>query len=282
MASARAIIGAAVCHPGDGPRPGVQHPRFRVMLFREWADPEGMPVALLAWGIAAVLCPAGTAGASLLPPPPPLPTLPPPPDVTGTIDDLLGTLGTATAPDGGGSPSGGSGVGTSGSGGAGGGDISSGTGSSGDATGAKTAPGAPPSPAALDTRAPRVKLKVRSSFAWVARTGRLKVRVTSDEPGVVAVGGTLRVRGKVTRLRAGVLGYRSPRTLTATLKLPRAALRSLARARNVRLSLNAIAVDVARNRRTATLKVTLTRPGKVVHLRHPRRSGGRRAVDSPG
>lgn len=237
------------------------------MPFREWVDAEGMRAALLVLGVAAVLCPAGTAAASLLPPPPSLPTLPPPPDLTGAIGDLLGTTDVGTAPAGGGTPSDGSGGGTSA------------TPSSGDATGSQSAAGTPTAP---DTRAPRVTLKVLSGFAWVARTGRLKVRVSCDEQGVVAVGGSLRVRRRVLRLAASGVGYRSPGTVTATIRLPRAALRQLARARSVRLSLQAVAVDVAHNQRTAALKVTLARSRKVAHLRPALRSAGRRAVDTPG
>jgi hypothetical protein len=237
-----------------------------------------MRAALLALGVAVVLCPAGTAGASLLPPPLPLPTVPPPPDLTGPIGDLLGTLGPAPAPDGGGSSPGGGGSPSAGGGSES--DSSTGTMSSGAVAGA---PGAVPVTTATtaDTRAPRVKLKLLSRFAWVARTGRLKVRVTSDEQGVVAVGGTARVRHKVLHLRASVLGYRSAKAKTATVELPRAALRELARARSVRLSLQALAVDVARNQRTTALKVTLTRGPKVAHLRPAPRLHGRRAVDSP-
>ena len=252
------------------------------MPFREGADPDGMRAALLAMGVAAFLCPAGTAAASLLPPLPSPPTLPPPPDLTGTIGDLLGTLGEAGTPGAGAVPPGGS-VGESpGPAGAGGGGSGEATpGATTPPSGATGSSGAAATPTAPDTRAPRVKLKVLSSFGWVARTGRLKVRVTSDEPSVVAVRGTLRVRRKVRRLAASVLGYRSARTLTATVRFPRAARPELARARSVRLSLQAIAVDVARNRRTTALEVTLSRPGKLAHLRRARRSGGRWGVDSP-
>ena len=59
-------------------------------------------------------------------------------------------------------------------------------------------------------------------------------------------------------------------------------MRAALRVRSMRLSLSALAVDVARNQRTTELKVTLSRPRKVVHLRRAHRSGGRRAVDSPG
>ena len=140
-----------------------------------------------------------------------------------------------------------------------------------------------------------MKVRILSKFAWVARTGRLKARVTADEQGVVAIGGTLRpgpgvrrrgrvvrVDRKVLRLRASVVGYQAPGTRTVTIRLPRVALTRLAHARSLRVSINLVGVDLARNQASSALKVTLTRTRKVAQLRHTRARRARTAVHSRG
>jgi hypothetical protein len=252
------------------------------MPFRGRADPVGMRAACLALAGGALLASAGNAAAQLLPP------LPPPPDLGGTIGDVTGLLGGSGSqpPDDGGT-SGGSGGTDGGSGGASGGSgaTSAGataTGSGGSESAATGAGGSSAeAPAPADVRAPRVSLTVVCSFSWIAGTGRLKARVTTDEPGSVTVGGTLRVGRKLVRLGPAEAAYPTAGAKTVTLALPRAAQHRLARVRSVRVSLQAVGLDASRNRAFTGLKRTLTRPREVAHLRHRHRRAAQRAVEGP-
>jgi hypothetical protein len=231
---------------------------------------------LASMGAVVSLAVPGPAAGDVLPP------LPPPPDPGGTIDGVLGALSPPSS--GGGAPAGSSDGGTPS------GSSSNGGSASGETTTtppADTAPSRAPagSPAASpphDTRAPAVRLKVVSSFVWVARTGRLKVRVTSDERGAVVVSGTVRASRKVVRLRSTTVQFPAAGARVVTVRVPRAGLRRLARARSLRLSLRTVATDVARNRATTRFRRTLTRTRKVAQLRRATRTGARRAVDSRG
>ena len=200
-----------------------------------------------------------------------LPPLPPPPDPTATIDQVTGTVGGLL-----GSPSSGDPGGTTGGGGTSGGSGGGTPTTTGDAdqtsTGADGGGSAPPT--AADTRAPRVRFLILSSLHEIARTGRIKVRLTCDEPAVVSLTGAVRSGHprKVVRLRQTLLGYRAPGSQKVTIAKPRAAHRALSRARTLRVSLESIAVDTARNRATGTYKRTLHRMRKVAHLRRTART----------
>ena len=117
--------------------------------------------------------------------------------------------------------------------------------------------GAPVTPAvALDTRAPTVRLTVRSRLRRVLATRRLKLRVAADEASVVALAVTARGRRvrRVLRFAPVLLAFRAAGSVTTTLRLTRAQRRALRRARSVRLTVRVFAVDVARNQATSQVR----------------------------
>jgi hypothetical protein len=105
----------------------------------------------------------------------------------------------------------------------------------------------------------------------------MRIEITTDEPGVIAVAGKLRpgallklkgAAGKAAKVKHSrklikvpsiVLGYRKAGTLTVTVQLSRAAQRALATSRNAKLSVGTVSVDVFRNQGSESIKLTLER-----------------------
>jgi hypothetical protein len=177
-----------------------------------------------------------------------------PAPVGGTVDDVLGgTLGELPA-----------------------GTVDDLLGSAGVAglDGARGAPGSPgvtvlPDGTILvDSRPPVTGVKVLSKARQVGKTGKLRLRISSDEPGIVALGGTVRpgiarkVHGhrlrhhsrKPIHLPSAVLAYRKAGALKVAIQLSRKAQRNLRRGYNARLSLALVALDVARNQQRRSVK----------------------------
>jgi hypothetical protein len=207
----------------------------------------------LAVALAAALGAAATAGAQLPAPA----TAPPDPvsavtsvvggvvttttqAVTGTVDQVLGGAPGATLP-----------AATLdqllGAGGA-----SSTTASGGTSTSGTT----------VDVRAPKARVTLLSRLRTVGRSGRLRLRISLDEQGIVAMRGTLRpglrrrlpralarrrYSRRAVRIPTTVLAYRRPGALTVTIVVSRTAQRMLGRARDARLDLRLLAADLARN-----------------------------------
>lgn len=151
---------------------------------------------------------------------------------SGTLDQLLGQSGSSST-----KASGGGTTTSTGSGPAGGGTV-------------------------VDARAPKATVTLLSRLRRVGRTGRLLLRISLDEPGIVAMRGTLKpgVRRRLpaalrrqrysrrsVRIPSTVLAYRRPGSLVVTIAVSRTAERMLNRARDARLDLRLIAADVARN-----------------------------------
>jgi hypothetical protein len=157
---------------------------------------------------------------------------------SGTVDDLLGSIGVA---------------------------------------GLDGAPGAPGTPGVtvlpdgtilVDSRPPVTGVKVLSKTREVGRTGRLRLQISSDEPSIIALGGTIRpgitrkVHGhrlrhhsrKPIRLPSAVLSYRKAGPLKVAIQLSRKSQRNLRRGYNARVSLALLALDVARNQQRRTVK----------------------------
>ena len=160
---------------------------------------------------------------------------------TSTLDQLLGQSGTSSTKD-----SSGSGTTTTDGSGSG---TSTGTGSGGGAT-------------VVDVRAPKARVTLLSRLRTVGRTGRMRLRISLDEPGIVAMRGTLKpgLRRKLpralrrqrysrrsTRIPSTVLAYRRAGSLTVTISVSRTAQRMLNRARGARLDLRLLAADPAHN-----------------------------------
>jgi hypothetical protein len=191
---------------------------------------------------------------------------------TGAVGDLVsGLLGDAAGAGGSGTGAAGAdGSSSAGSNGSNGSTGTSGSGSGG-ATGAGGAVDANGNPIA-DTVAPKLKFKILSRLRAAARTGRLRLRVTSSETSVVAFNGLLRpgkgrrvhrralhVSHKLIRTKATLMVFKRAGALTVTVKLTRSARRTLARTTAARISLQAWAADLARNQARKNVKRSIRR-----------------------
>ncbi len=121
-----------------------------------------------------------------------------------------------------------------------------------------------------DRSAPLLGFKVLSGLSKAARTGRLRVRVTSTEPAVVAFNGALRaskarrahgralrISRSLLRTKTTVMAFRRAGSLTAVVRLSAKARRVLRRASTARLALQTWASDVARNQARTSVRRTL-------------------------
>jgi len=138
------------------------------------------------------------------------------------------------------------------------------------ANGAAGAPGTrilPDGTVLIDKAAPVTKFRVLSRNRTVGRTGKLKLAVSSNEPSVVALVGSVRpgrawkLHGKAKRLHSRkaikvpkvVLAYRSAGTLRLTIQFSRRAQRNIRHSFNTSVRLTLVAIDVARNQVTRKL-----------------------------
>ncbi len=139
----------------------------------------------------------------------------------------------------------------------------------------------------LDHRGqPRARRHVQGALLLrgVKALGKLKLQVSSDEPGLVAFTSTLRpvwrsrprrrsarhARGKarssaakhsrkVIHIAPVSLGFRKAGKLKVTVQLSRAAQRNLGNSRNARISVGLLAADAARNQLQERVKQTVKR-----------------------
>ena len=134
-----------------------------------------------------------------------------------------------------------------------------------------------PDGAILDASAPRSTVTVLSKLKTIGRSGKMRMEVATDEPGVIAVAGKLRpgallklkgASGKAAKAKHSrqlikvpsiVLGYRKAGKLTVTVQLSRAAQRALGTSKNAKLSVGTVAVDVFRNQGSESTKFTIKR-----------------------
>lgn len=128
--------------------------------------------------------------------------------------------------------------------------------------------------AVVDASAPRTTVAVLSKLKQVGRTGKLRIEIRTNEPGVVAVVSRIRP-GKAVKARKGAprvtvsrklikippitLGYRQAGKLVVTVRLSRAAQRALGHARDARMSVGTVAVDVYRNQDSDNSRLKLKR-----------------------
>lgn len=126
----------------------------------------------------------------------------------------------------------------------------------------------------LDASAPRPKVTVLSKLRQIGKTGKMRIEVKTNEPGIVAVAGKVRP-GAAVKAKKGTkpakhsrkvinvpqitLGYRKAGKLVVTVRLSRAAQRALGRSRNARMSVGTIAVDVYKNQDSDNAKVNIRR-----------------------
>jgi hypothetical protein len=126
----------------------------------------------------------------------------------------------------------------------------------------------------LDASAPRSTVTVLSRLKQVGKTGKMKLRITTDEPGVIVLKSNVRpgatvkakkgskatkVSKKLIKIPQIVLGYRKAGTLDVTVKLSRAAQRSLGKVKDAKMSVGTIAVDIWQNQDSENTKLKLKR-----------------------
>jgi hypothetical protein len=138
------------------------------------------------------------------------------------------------------------------------------------ATGAPGQPGVtilPDGTVVIDRAAPVTTFKVLSRNRTVGRTGKLKLRVSSNEPSVVALVGTVRpgrawkLHGRALKRHSRqaikvpkvVLAYRKAGALQLTIQFSRRAKWNIRHSYNTSVKLTLVAVDVARNQVTRKL-----------------------------
>lgn len=121
----------------------------------------------------------------------------------------------------------------------------------------------------LDASAPTPKVRVLSKLKQVSKTGRMRIEIATNEPGIVAVAGNIRPGAAVKKARKGsrkligvpqvVLAYRRAGKLVVTMQLSRSARKALGRAKNARMSVGTIAVDVFKNQDSDRSKLKIKR-----------------------
>jgi hypothetical protein len=155
----------------------------------------------------------------------------------GTIDELLGAAGLAGA-NGANGASGGSGVTV-----------------------------LPDGTVVIDKRPPNTTVKVLDRNGKVGRSGKLRLQISSDEPSVVALAGSVKpgrawkLHGRAKKLHSRksiaipkvVLAYRKAGALRLTIQFSRRAQRNIRHSYNSSVRLSLVAVDVARNQVTRKL-----------------------------
>jgi hypothetical protein len=137
-------------------------------------------------------------------------------------------------------------------------------------SGAQTSPGG----VVLDASAPRPTVKVLSKLKQIGSTGKMRVEVKTNEPGIVAVGGNLRPGAAVkarSRTKAArhsralikvpqvTLAYRKAGKLVVTVRLSRAAQRALGTSKSATMSVGTVAVDVYKNQDSEQTKLNISR-----------------------
>ena len=177
---------------------------------------------------------------------------------TDVLDQLLGTVGGALAP--GGTTAATGAPGTTGSG------------------GFVLINGVPTPTGVVDAAAPDMSVTVASTLRQIHKTGSLRLRVRSSEPGVAALGGAVRPgtayrkpkkktartsaarhSRKVIKFPAAVLAFRKAGELQVTVKLGRVARRNLGASRNARISVATVSADRYRNQASDTIRRTIKR-----------------------
>ncbi len=126
----------------------------------------------------------------------------------------------------------------------------------------------------LDASAPRSTVKVLSKLKQVGRSGKMKLEIKTDEPGIVAIRSAVRpgaaikakkgqkavkISKKLIKIPQIVLGYRRAGKLAVTVRVSRAAQRTLGKVRAAKMSVGTIAVDVWKNQDSASTKLNLKR-----------------------
>jgi hypothetical protein len=116
----------------------------------------------------------------------------------------------------------------------------------------------------VDKRPPTTKVTVLNRNRTVGRNGKLSLKITSDEPSVLALVGTVKPGRRwhahglshsrtTIKIPKVVLAYRNAGALKLTIRFSSRAQRNIRRSYNSTMKLSIVAVDVARNQVTRKL-----------------------------
>jgi len=126
----------------------------------------------------------------------------------------------------------------------------------------------------IDASAPRPTVKVLTKLKSIGSSGKMRMEIRTNEPGIVAVAGNVRpgvaVKAKkgakkvahsrkLIKVPSIVLGYRQAGKLVVTVKLSRAAQRALGTSKDARMSVGTIAADLYRNQDSDNVHLKLKR-----------------------
>jgi hypothetical protein len=152
--------------------------------------------------------------------------------------------------------------------------LASAGGSATGAPGSTGSNGSGPS-AVVDARAPNASFRILSGLKSVGRTGKLRVRVALDEPGVVIFSPTVRPGRQTKAARrahrrarysrrpvhfpSAALAFTRSGALKVTIRLSRRVQRRLGQARDGRMALALVTADLRRNQSATRQKKHLHR-----------------------
>lgn len=126
----------------------------------------------------------------------------------------------------------------------------------------------------IDASAPRPSVKVLTKLKAIGSSGKMRLQITTNEPGIVAVAGSVRpglaVKAKkgakkvkhsrkLIKVPSIVLGYRKAGKLVVTVKLSRAAQRALGKSKDARMSVGTVASDIFKNQDSEHIRLKLKR-----------------------
>jgi hypothetical protein len=123
----------------------------------------------------------------------------------------------------------------------------------------------------VDANAPRPTVKVLSKLRAIGAAGKMRMEISTNEPGIVAVAGSLRPglavktqkavkhSRRLIKVPSIVLGYRKAGKLLVTVKLSRAAQRTLGSSKDARMSVGTVASDIFKNQDSESIRLKLKR-----------------------
>ena len=126
----------------------------------------------------------------------------------------------------------------------------------------------------IDASAPRPTVKVLTKLKAIGSSGKMRMEIRTNEPGIVAVAGNVRpgvaVKAKkgakkvahsrkLIKVLSIVLGYRQAGKLVVTVKLSRAAQRTLGKSKDARMSIGTVASDVFKNQDSDSIRLKIKR-----------------------
>jgi hypothetical protein len=124
----------------------------------------------------------------------------------------------------------------------------------------------------VDASAPRPTVKILTKLKEIGSSGKLRLEIRTNEPGIVAIAGNLRPgvaikkagaavkhSRKLIRVPSLVLAYRQAGKLLVTVKLSRAGQRALGASKDARASIGTVASDVFKNQDSDNVHLKVTR-----------------------